>query len=314
MKFNSPRIVFFGTSDFAQAILKDLIEDGFNVVGVVTRPDKPTGRSLKISYSFVKQLVLDLNLSAPLFQPAKVSTTEFENELRDLNPDLFVVAAFGEIIKPHILAIPPLGSINVHPSLLPKYRGPSPLQAALWNGDKETGVCIIDVAEKMDAGVIFSKKTFTIEPQDNFTSLQAKALKETRSLLSSVIKDKSLQLATGEPQDESSVTFCHKIKAEDEKINWGHALFQIHNQIRALSDKPGAWTYLKIGEQTRRVKIYSSRLFWSQNCPHAADAKGVMLVHKDGQVLQIEELQPEGKARMKAAQFLMGLKAPWSFI
>lgn len=313
MKSNDYRVVFLGTSEFAQVILKDLIDMGFNVVACITRPDRPSGRNLKMSYSPVKQYCIDKQSHIPLYQPVKVSTADFEEVLRSLNPHLFVVAAFGEIIKSNILNIPKDGSINVHPSILPKYRGPSPLQTALLNGDLETGVCIIDVAQKMDAGEVFACEKFNIDPDENFTSLQAKALNYTKKLLATVIHKKISGDCVGQMQDESQVSFCKKISTEDEKINWDHDLFSIHNKIRALSDKPGAWCYVDIGGDVKRVKIYASSLFQDSQVPFAENSKKHLFIKKEGFVLSIKSLQVEGKKRLTAVEFLAGLKNTLKF-
>lgn len=314
MKSKEYRIVFLGTSDFAQVILKDLIEMGFNVVACVTRPDKPSGRHLKMSFSPVKQYCIEKQSHIPIYQPVKVSTPEYQEILKSLKPDLFVVAAFGEIIKPEILQIPKDGSINVHPSVLPKYRGPSPLQTALLHGDLETGVCIIDVAHKMDAGVIFACEKFAIDPNENFTSLQAKALSHSKKLLEIVIDKKITQDCVGQVQDESQVSFCKKISSEEEKIDWDQDLTHIHNKIRALSDKPGAWCYLDIGGEVKRVKIYASSLFQEAHTPFSINSKKHLLIHKEGLVLSINCLQIEGKKRITALEFLAGVKTFFKFL
>lgn len=307
------RIVFFGTSDFASAILKDIIELPFELVAVITRPDKPQGRSLKMAYSKVKEFTEENGVKVPVFQPAKVSTDEFQKVLEGLNPDLFVVAAFGEIIKPNILGIPKLGSINVHPSLLPKYRGPSPIQAALLSGDVETAVCIIEVVEKMDAGPIYAKKIIEIDPQDNFTSLQEKCLQTTKNLLLQVIKQKILNNLTPEFQNEAAVTFCKKITQESEKIDWSMSLVENHNKIRALSLKPGAWSFIKLNDEVKRVKIFKTKFY--SHVPENFEQlqkKKIFVVNASG-YLEILSLQLEGKKILDASQFLSGIREKFTF-
>lgn len=311
---NNYRIVFFGTSEFAAIILRDILDLNLNVVACVTRPDRATGRNLKLSYSPVKQYCLEQSPHIPVYQPEKVSTEEFQGILTALKPDLFVVAAFGEIIKNNILQIPEDGSINVHPSLLPKYRGPSPLQAALLNGDEETGVCVIDVASKMDAGVIFASQKFPIDAVDNFTSLQAKALKITKSLVGEVINRKINKTCVGQAQDESKVTFCKKITVDDEKIDWSRNLVDIHNQIRALSEHPGAWSYIEIGSEVKRVKIYHSSLYKESEGGVVLHPKKHISISKDGYTLVINSLQVEGKKRLSSVEFLSGVKSFFKFV
>jgi methionyl-tRNA formyltransferase len=313
VKSKDYRIIFLGTSEFAQVILKDIIELDFNVIACVTRPDRPNGRNLKLAYSPVKQYCLEHLSHIPIFQPEKVSTSEFQEILSSMQPDLFIVAAFGEIIKDNILKIPKDGSINVHPSLLPKYRGPSPLQTALLNGDHETGVCIIDVAQKMDAGLIFAMEKFSIDPDENFSSLQAKSLKIAKNLLATVIRKKMDKACPGEIQDDSKVTFCKKISSEDEKINWNDNLFDIHNKIRALSEKPGAWCYLELEHETKRVKIYSSSLSKDSIDAQPTNPKKHLTIKKDGYILYILSLQVEGKKRLLAQEFLTGVKTSFRF-
>lgn len=313
MNFSTYKIVFLGTSEFAQVILKDLIEMGCNIVACVTRPDRPNGRNLKLAYSPVKDFLVNSNLSIPIHQPEKVSTIEFQEILTDLEPDLFVVAAFGEIIKNNILKIPKDGSINVHPSLLPKYRGPSPLQTALLNGDRETGVCIIDVAQKMDAGDIYACKKFSIDPDENFTNLQAKSLAHTKALLYKVIEQKISKTCKGKQQDEAYVTFCKKITVEDEKILWESNLFDIHNKIRALSEKPGAWCYIELGQEVKRVKIFHTTLLEEGDGNSVKNPKKQIFIQKDGYTLFINSLQIEGKKRLSSQEFLAGLKTHYKF-
>lgn len=309
---NNPRVIFFGTSDFASHLLKDIHRAGINLVAVVTRPDRPNGRNLKLSPSFVKQYHQSSLLNIPLHQPEKVSTAEFEELLRTYQPDLFVVAAFGEIIKINILNIPPLGSINVHPSLLPKYRGPSPLQSALLQGDLITGVCIIEVGPKMDAGDIYAMQEIAIDPNENFTGLQAKALSVASPMLIEVIQFKANGACVGFRQNESDVTFCKKIKPEDEKIEWSEALDKVHNKIRALSERPGAWSYIQIGDEVKRVKIYASELYSSVEAKNFLNKKNIC-ISKDEYVLRITKLQLEGKKVLTSEQFLSGLRLAYTF-
>jgi methionyl-tRNA formyltransferase len=313
MKSNDFKIIFFGTSDFAKEILKFLVEDGQSVAAIVTRPDKESGRNLRPSFSPVKSFALEFCPNIPILQPDKVSNEDFEYVLKGFEPDLFVVAAFGEIIKKNILQVPPSGSINVHPSLLPKYRGPSPLQTALLNGDKETGVCIIDVAEKMDAGDIFAIKAFPIDPDDNFNSLQTKALAFTRPLLLEVVEAKKTGQCTPQKQDESQISFCRKISAHDEKINWENSLEDVHNQIRALSEKPGAWSYLELGNDVKRVKIYASEHINSEEASKDINRKKRIIISKNNYHLSLLILQLEGKKKLNSQDFLAGLKTEYKF-
>lgn len=307
------KIVFFGTSDFAEAILRDLHLSGERLIGIVTRPDKPYGRNLKLAASPVKQYHKDFLSNIPLFQPDKVSTQDFETILKALEPDLFVVAAFGEIIKVNVLNIPRLGSINVHPSLLPKYRGPSPIQTALLNGDQKTGVCIIEVGPKMDAGDIYACEEIEIDLNENFTSLQAKALRKTKDMLLEVVHQKATGSLKSIRQDETEVTFCKKITTADEKINWQDSLIEIHNKIRALSEKPGAWSYLQIGEEVKRVKIYDTEIFTSHVEKLTFNSRKEIVIHKDACFMKIKFLQVEGKKKMDASQFLAGIRSDYFF-
>lgn len=313
MKSSDYRIVFLGTSEFAQVILKDIVDLNFNIVACVTRPDRPTGRNLKLTPSPVKQYCQQFLSQVPLYQPEKVSTEEFQKTLEALKPDLFVVAAFGEIIKNNILQIPKDGSINVHPSLLPKYRGPSPLQSALLNGEDETGVCIIDVACKMDAGVIFACEKFKIDPNENFTALQAKALHVTKPLINHIINKKIEKTCMGINQDESKVTFCKKINIEDEKVDWTVNLLEVHNKIRALSEKPGAWCYIDIGQEVKRVKIFDTTIFKESELSAQLNHKKHIFISKDGYILKINSIQIEGKKRLTDQEFLSGIREPYKF-
>ena len=249
------RIVFFGTPKYAEHILRYLIEQKADIVGVVTRPDKPKGRSRKMQPPPVKELALQSLPDVPIFQPTKASTPEFAETLKALNADLFVVVAYGEIIKQFLLDIPPAGCINVHFSLLPRWRGAAPMQHALLAGDHEAGVCIIEMVLAMDAGDILGEEKISVPPEMTCGELAKELCMMSGPLLEKVIlgiKNKTIQ---PKKQDPSGVTMAPKISTADAKIDWKKGAQEIHNQVRALNPAPGAWCEVILGGQTKRLKI-----------------------------------------------------------
>lgn len=305
------KIVFFGTSSFAAQIFLCLVQNQVNVIAVVTRPDRPIGRSLKLSFPPVKQAAIKLNL--PVFQPEKASSLEFVEYLKALRADLFIVVAYGEIVKKEVLDIPFLGCINIHASLLPKYRGAAPMQRCLMNGEKETGISIIEMTPKMDAGDILSIKKIPIP----FTMTHGELEKELCTLAQKMIlqvieqfKNKSVKRT---PQDHSQMSLASKIAAQEEEIDWTLGSILLHNRIRALSPSPGAFCMLEIKNQKKRLKII--RAFPEELQLSEKPGSLVKLGKEWGVVcgqgtLRLIEVQLEGKASMSARDCFNGLHRP----
>ncbi len=304
-------IVYFGTPRFAAKVLEYLVDHGVRVVAVVTRPEKPQGRSLKIMPSAVKEWVQMKGLSMPVFEPEKASNPEFVRILEGLKPDLFVVVAFGEILKKNLLDVPKKGSINVHASLLPKYRGAAPMQRCLMDGVTETGVTIIDVAQQMDAGDVYKMAKMDVPEEMVFGELEEKLCALACPTLLEVIKEIGAGRAVRIPQEHNKATLAPKIRPEEEKISWDEPAHKIHNLIRALSPYPGAWCMVKIGEGEKRLKIKCSKVIKDLNgmpgTTLSYSEQGWIVACQKG-ALNLLEVQLEGKKSMPIKDFYLGMK------
>jgi methionyl-tRNA formyltransferase len=297
------KIVFMGTPDFSVPILTQLVEDGYDVVGVVTQPDKPIGRKKEITPPPVKQKAIELGLIC--IQPKKIRT-DFE-EVLALEPDLIVTAAYGQILPTEILSAPKFGCINVHASLLPKYRGGAPIHKAILDGEKETGITIMYMVEKLDAGDILTQAVVPIEEDDHVGSLHNKLSTAGSKLLSSTIPCLIEGSITPIPQNDKEATFAANISRGQEEIDWSRPGEDIYNQIRGLHPWPVAYTKLK----DKIMKIW-----WGEkvNTKDKAEPGTIIELQKDGFVVStgnyigilVTDLQPAGKKRMKAEPFLAG--------
>ena len=302
------KIVFFGTPDIAAKILSELVKTGHEVVGVVSKPDKPKGRSQRLEPPEVKVEALKSLPNIPIFQPVKCSTAETAESLRALQADIFVVVAFGEIISQEILNIPPLGCINIHASLLPKYRGAAPMQRALWHGESETGISIIKMVRKMDAGEVLYREALPIginmtlgELESELCSLASKCLHKTLQ----AIENKTVVAVA---QDEALVTFADKIDPQECLIDWSKTATEIHNQIRALSPHPGAYCYIMVRGEKKRLKILRSELVSEAAGPGktiTTSKNGIEVACSKG-VIRLITIQLEGKPIMASSDFLKG--------
>lgn len=314
MSFASPKIIFFGTPPFAAEILQYLIDYQVPISAVVTQPDRPQGRNLALTPPAVK-LVLQRIPETRLLQPEKASDPLFLQHLESIQADLFVVVAYGQILSRKLLSIPKLGCINVHASLLPRYRGAAPIQRCLMNGDTETGVSIQKMVYQLDAGDVIAEARCLIPPERTFGELQQTLCDLSKPLLLSVIK----QYASGIPhaiaQDESLVTLAPKITSEETLIHWDRDAMFLHNLIRALSPRPGAWCWIE-NQGRKRLKILRSKV---------ADRSGIpgelLTFEKDTcQVatlrgsLQLLDVQPEGKKPMSVADWIRGSVSPPRFV
>lgn len=300
-------ILFLGAPDFSVpslSVLRTL--DFVDIKGVVTHPDKPKGRHLVLCPPPVKLSAERYNL--PLYQPERVSSPEFIKKIKGLQLDLIIVVSFGEILTKDVLAIPGLGCINLHASLLPRYRGAGPVSWALLNGENLTGVTTFWLSSKMDSGDIILQREVEVLPSDTRGGLEdrlsyigAELLKET------LIKIKD-GTATRIPQDESKATYAPKIKKEDGLIDWSKPASIIHNKIRAMNPWPGAYTYIN----GLRVEIWDSEVI---DQPSDSSSGTVVLLNEAGigvrtemGILLIKELQAEGKKRINAVDFVHGYR------
>lgn len=299
------RILFMGTPDFAVSSLDALIEAGYNVIGVVTQPDRPVGRKQVLTPPPVKEAALRHGLA--VLQPEKIKAEEALEEVLALAPDLIVTAAYGQILPKRLLEAPKFGCINVHASLLPKYRGGAPIHKAIVDGETESGVTIMYMVEALDAGDMLSKVVVPIEERDTVGLLHDKlAVAGSRLLLETVPRLLAGEIQP-EAQDHSAATFAPNIKRADEKIDWSKSAEQIYNQVRGLNPWPVAFT-------TCAGKVW--KLWWVEKLPEVNSGKepGTIIAREeDGLVVacgsgavKITELQPEGKKRMSALDFLRG--------
>lgn len=301
------KIVFMGTPEFAAASLKALVESGqYEIAAVVTQPDRPKGRGHKVMMSAVKEYALTRDL--PVLQPERVKTPEFQAEMEKIRPDLIVVAAFGQFLPKVLLDLPRYGCINVHASLLPRYRGAAPIHYAILKGEKEAGVTIMQMDVGMDTGAMLSKVAVPVGPEMTQGELHD-ILKEKGARL---LLDTIPQLAAGTlqpvPQPEEEATYASLITRDMEKADWTKTVEALHNQFRAFDPWPGSFTLLPDG---KRLKLWKSRIFTPEGTQGApgtvlqADGKGFRVACGQG-TLEILECQPEGKKRMPAASFVNG--------
>jgi len=302
-------IVFFGSSHFAVPSLKALLTTCHNVSCVVTQPDKKKGRGLSLGATAIKTVAKDCNLK--IYQPEKINTAEAQDLLRRVDPDLFVVIAYGQILSQQILDIPKNFSVNVHASILPNYRGAAPINWAIINGEKSTGTTIIKMVKEMDAGPIILQKRMDVSQDDTAVTLEDKLSHLAAELLLvslRSIEDKNYNLA---PQDNTKVSFAPKLKKEDSRINWDRPSLDIYNLIRGCLPWPGAFTYYN----GKLLKIYRARSVKVSKCQSVKVVGEIIEISKAGIIvatgkdnLIIEELQIEGKRKMKAEEFITGNK------
>ncbi len=297
------RIVFMGTPTFAVPVLKSLIEN-YNVVLVVSQPDREKDRKGNILMTPTKEVALENNI--PVYQPLKIKE-EYQTIL-DYKPDIIITCAYGQIIPDIILDYPKYGCINVHGSLLPKLRGGAPIHHAIINGDKETGITIMYMASKMDAGDIISQKSLKIEENDNLDYIYNKMSVLGSELLIDTLPSIFNKTNSRIKQDESLVTFGFNIRKEEEKIDFDKSSTDIHNRIRGLSSIPGAYAML----DNKRVKIYES--FITDKVSNKEPGT-IIDINKDGmyvatkdRIIKITDLKIEGKKRYKIQDFINGVK------
>lgn len=300
------KIVFMGTPAFSVPILRMLVEEGYNVISVVTQPDRPVGRKKVLTPTPVKEEALRLGL--PVYQPQKLKNPEELQAVLDLEADLVVTAAFGQILPSEILETPKLGAINVHASLLPAYRGGAPIHQAIIDGQKKTGVTIMYMVDRLDAGDIISQTAVPIEKHDHtgsmFDKLSAAGTELLKETLPSIIDGTNERI----PQDESLVTFARNISREQERIDWNRSAEEIYNQVRGLHPWPVAYTSFK----QDNMKIWWSEIAEESNTGTPGEVvsltEDAIHVQTGKGVLAITELQPAGKKRMSAKDYLTGPK------
>ena len=308
---NSLRIAFFGTPDFAVPTLTRLFRSRHPVVGIVTQPDRPRDRGQHLTIGPVKRVALEHNL--PVLQPERMKDEAFLEALRGWRVDLGVVAAYGRILPTILLELPRLGMINVHASLLPKYRGAAPIQRAVMAGEPETGITIIRLVQELDAGPMLASLGHSIGSEETSAEVEARLAVLGAALLVTVVD----QLATGQaveiPQDPTEATYAPRLSKQEGLIEWTQSAESIHNRIRGLQPWPHAFTFL---ESTRYI-ILRSRIepsiptvagFHDARPGEVVAVSGEQLLVKcgDGPLLAILEIQPEGRRPLEVREFLAG--------
>lgn len=294
-----------GTPQFAVESLVKLVEAGHQVVGVITQPDRPKGRGKKLAPPPVKEKAVKLGL--PVYQPIKVKDANFIQKLKDLNPEVIVVVAFGQILPKSILDLPPQGCINVHASLLPKYRGAAPIHWAIIKGEKETGITTMYMNEGLDTGDMLLKAKVTIGPQTTTGELHDQLAVLGGQVLIETLKKLEKNELTPQPQNDDLASYAPLLTKEHEKINWDSSAQKIHNLIRGMNPWPGAYTIYK-GD---RLKIWTTVLEEEINEKGrtgeiiALTNSGFWVQTQDKPIL-VTKVQPAGKKVMEAKAFING--------
>jgi methionyl-tRNA formyltransferase len=307
---NGLKIIFMGTAELSCASLEKLArEPQFEIAGVVTQPDKPSGRELKLQPPPVKRLAQKLNL--PVWQPMKARDELFISELRTARPDLIVVVAYGHILPQNVLDLPRFGCLNVHTSLLPKYRGAAPIQWAIAHGEAETGVTIMKMDAGMDTGPLLSQKRTPISPEDDSASLHHRLAQLGAGLLVETIPGYVAGKILPRPQSEE-FSYAPKIKKEDGQIDWKLPAQTILNRLRAFMPWPGAFTFLPGKAKPQLLKIWKVEVTEATGTPGeilSLDENGIIIACGKHS-LRVLELQREGGRRMSAREFLTGHPLP----
>jgi len=303
-----------GTPDFAVPVLETLAQK-HQVLAVVTQPDRPKGRGHGVMFSPVKERALSLGL--PILQPEKVREDNFIETITALKADIFVVVAYGQLLPLRILQIPPLGCVNIHASLLPKYRGAAPMQRAILNGDEVTGVTIMFMAKGMDTGDMLLKKPINIEKDDRFADVHDKMAALSCECIIEALKQIEAGSAVREPQNPEEATYAPMLKKEDGRIDWNSSTVQIINQIRALDPWPGTytyyegqvikiWDYLPLEDAADGTGLVTDGDLKGHTPGEVLEAGSHLLVKTSDGVLAITELQGQGSKRMRVGDYLRG--------
>ena len=272
------KIIFIGTSEFAVPALEKLIKNNYTLLAVVTALDKPVGRKQEITPPPVKKAALKYKL--PILQPERISN--IKSEISNLKPDLIIVAAYGQIIPKNILEIPKLGCLNLHPSLLPKYRGPSPIQTAIFNGEQETGITIMKMDEKIDHGPIIAQKKIILSDRENYQTLEKKLSQLAANFLIEILPQYLQNKIKPQKQEHGQATYTKILSRDDGKIDWNKSAPEIERMVRAFHPWPGTWTEFN----GQRVKILKVKIV--------------------DQKLILELIQPAGKKPMTGQEFFRG--------
>lgn len=302
------RTVFMGTAEIAQPVLRSLnASDRVEMIAVVSQPDRPKGRKLQLQPTAVKSTALELGL--PVHQPEKCRDESFLTELRSWQPDVIAVMAYGQILPQALLDIPQCGCLNVHTSILPKYRGAAPIQWAIWDGEAETGVTIMKMDAGMDTGDIVVCEKTPIAPEDTAQTIHDRLGEMGAQALAQALPRFADGEITPVPQDHENATHARKITKDDGRLDWSQPASQLFNQIRALTPWPGTFCHWTTESVSARLKILRAHPVEGPAVPAGqavkADREGLIISCGEG-CLQIDELQKEGGKRLAARDFLAG--------
>lgn len=301
------KILFMGTPEIAATSLSTLISDGHEIAAVITREDKPRGRGKVMTPTPVKELALSRNI--PVYTPKTLRDGDFWEILKEVNPDMIVVVAYGRILPPNVINYPQFGCINLHVSLLPKYRGAAPMQRAIMAGERETGVTVMYMDEGLDTGDIISTLAFPIGDDDDFEAIHDRAAERGSKLLSQTIVDIFQGKATRTPQDNSLACYAEKVEKADGKIDFSLPASRLDPIIRGLTPIPGAFAYLG----GKMLKISRARLTDGKGVPGevlsvSGVGEGSIVVATGDGALEVLSVIPEGKGKMSAGDFVRGRK------
>ncbi|MFB4162612.1 methionyl-tRNA formyltransferase [Alteribacillus sp. JSM 102045] len=300
------RVIFMGTPDFSVPILRGLVEEGYNIEAVVTQPDRPKGRKKTLTPPPVKEEALKQGLR--VLQPETLKKKENVQEILNIQPDLIITAAFGKILPESILKAPTYGAVNVHASLLPKYRGGAPIHQAVIDGEKKTGITIMYMAKQLDAGDILTQQEVDITDTDTTGSLHDKLSVTGRDLLLQTLPDLIQGKLTPKAQNEEEATFAPNIQRGQEKIDWSKPGQAVYDHIRGMNPWPVAYStyHGKAFKIWKAEKAASSNDLLPPGTIEAINEDGIVVKTGDHLSIEIKEIQPSGKKRMKAADFLRG--------
>jgi methionyl-tRNA formyltransferase len=303
------KLIFAGTPEFAAILLAGLIDSTHQIIAVYTQPDRASGRGRKVRPGAVKALAEQHGIS--VLQPQSLRAIDVQQELADHRADLMIVVAYGLLLPPSVLEIPPLGCINVHASLLPRWRGAAPIQRAIEAGDSETGVCIMRMEEGLDTGPVIARKACPIGARDTAADLHDKLAELGRDLLLKVIESLALGTSIETAQDDDNATYARRFTSADAQIDWRRGAIDLDRQIRAFHPSPGAWTHwAQAGQPTpTRLRILRARALHD---PQMAGQPGEVLRAHDGELvvacgsdaLALEQVQAAGRRAVTAAEFL----------
>jgi len=295
------RIVFIGTGEVGVPTLQGLLKSEHDVVGVVTQPDKPVGRSQQIEPPPIKRIPITTNIA--ILQPPRIKDPHAIEEIRAITPDVIVVMAYGQILPRAVLEIPKIACLNLHASLLPRWRGAAPIQAAIAAGDQETGITVMYMDEGLDTGDILLERKLDILPTDTGASLHERLAQVAPEALFESLRLLTAKSAPRIPQDNAQATYAPKLKRDDGRIDWSEPAEVIERKIRAFNPWPGA--FIKLGD--RNLKVFSASLVNRSGKPgEILRSEKELVIGAGNDALALDEVQLEGKKRMSAAEFLRG--------